>query len=79
MAEKALIIHEDEAAELHHILIENLKRSFVDATDDEQWSMLLFLKNLEEKLRSYLEGSGSGQLCDVVELHGNGEITRVKE
>jgi hypothetical protein len=56
MAEKVLIIHEDEASVVYHVLREYMKaRKHWDLTDDEQWSQAQAMKSLEVKLELYLD------------------------
>jgi len=53
--EKVIILHEDEANVVYCALLNHLKSKW-DLLDDSDWSQVVFLKSLEEKLRQYLDG-----------------------
>ena len=63
--EKVVIVHEDEAATLYNLVVNRLKQPGWDLHDEEQWSEASMLKQLEEKLRAYLD---NGQGKDVREV-----------
>lgn len=56
--EKVIILHEDEAGAAYSVIHNHLKSSTWDLTIEEDWSMVVYLKNLQEKLRCYLDGNG---------------------
>lgn len=54
--EKVIILHEDEANVVYSLIQEYLKLKTLDITDEEDWSLILYFKSLQEKLRQYLDG-----------------------
>lgn len=58
MAEKVLIINEMEASVLWDCLHEKLKNEKWNVLDEENYELLVFVKNLKEKFENYLD-------CDV--------------
>lgn len=66
MAEKVLIIHEDEASVLWNSVQSELKNTKWDPTDEESYCHLTFLKNLERKIQKYLDNEPSAK--DVSDL-----------
>ena len=54
--EKVLIVHEDEASALYHVLIERLKYVQIDAASEARVGELQFQVFLAEKIRKYLDG-----------------------
>jgi hypothetical protein len=65
MAEKVLIIHEDEASVLWSHLQNELKNTKWDPSDEESYLHLIFLKNLQLKIQKYLDNEPSAK--DVIE------------
>lgn len=53
--EKVIILHEDEAATAWMMIQNCLKLRSWNLTDEEDWVLVVSLKNLEEKLRRYLD------------------------
>jgi hypothetical protein len=54
--EKVVVLHEDEAGVVYSLIQEYLKLKTLDITDEEDWSLILYFKSLQEKLRQYLDG-----------------------
>lgn len=46
--EKVIILHEDEANVVYSLIQEYLKLKTLDITDEEDWSLILYFKSLQE-------------------------------
>lgn len=53
--EKVLIVHEDEAGVLLHVVCEHVKRTHYDLSDEEQECDLKWMLDLKKKLTLYLD------------------------
>lgn len=59
MTEQVLVLHEDEASAVYFSILHVIKTRAWNLDDESEWSELVFLKTLQEKLRTYLdEGEG---------------------
>lgn len=62
--EQVIVLHEEEACIVWEAVRKYLTDRKWDVTDEEDWSMLVNTKTIEEKIRKYLD-HGEGE--DVIE------------